>query len=271
MLGPGSMTVHTRTVEYDLTDGVATVRLNRPEAGNALDDALAEDLREVATRCAEDGNVRAVLLCAAGPTFTVGGDLELLGNLPGTELPPTLRRLIDSYHLAIRRFSELDAPVVAAVHGAAAGGGLGLVCCADVVIAAEDTKFALGYGALGLTADGGTSWFLPRLIGMRRAQQMFLEQPTLSAAEALEWGLVTRLAAPEAVQEQAASIARRLAEGPTRAIGAVRRLLRDSLSSTLGEHLDAEQHTMIQAGATADAAEGIAAFRGKRQPQFRGE
>ncbi|MQA13051.1 MAG: DUF4440 domain-containing protein [Pseudonocardiaceae bacterium] len=258
-------------VAYDVSDGVATVRLNRPDAGNALDRAMAEDLAEVATRCAEDERVRAVLLCASGATFSYGGDVALFAATPHGELGAALRRMIDSYHLALQRFTDLDAPVVAAVRGAAAGGALGLVHCADVVVAAQDSKFALGYGTLGLSSDGGNTWFLPRLVGLRRAQQLLLQQRTLSAPEALEWGLVTEVVPAEDVEPDAIAIARQLATGPTRAFGAVRRLLRDSMSTPLDEQLAAEQRSIVEAAATSDAAEGIASFAAKRHPRFRGQ
>lgn len=258
-------------IEYEVADGLATVRLNRPEAGNALDPAMAEDLAEVATRCAEDGRVRAVLLAASGPTFSYGGDVALFSATPGPELGATLRRMIDLYHSAIARLADLDAPVVAAVRGAAAGGALGLLHCADVVVAAQDSTFLLGYGALGLSSDGGNSWFLPRLVGLRRAQQMFLQQRALSAPEAVEWGLVSEIVPADSVESAAAATARQLAAGPTRAFGVVRRLLRDAMSTPLGEQLAAEQRTIVEVSATADAAEGIASFAAKRPPRFSGQ
>lgn len=258
------------TLSMTLADGLATVRLNRPDHANAINPAMTKDLSEVATRLREDSSVRAVLLAGNGPMFTAGGDLALFAGLADGELPPLLRRMIDDYHLALERFTELDAPVVAAVHGAAAGGGMGLLYVADIAIAAEDTTFALGYGGIGLTSDGGNSWFLPRLVGLRRAQELFLLNRRFTAAEALEWGLVTRVVPAADVDAEALAVATRLATGPTRAYGGMRALLRRSFETGLREQLAAEKDLIVDAAATEDATEGIAAFAAKRRPTFTG-
>jgi 2-(1,2-epoxy-1,2-dihydrophenyl)acetyl-CoA isomerase len=147
---------------------------------------------------------------------------------------------------------------------------LGLLYVADIVVAADDARFALGYGALGLTADGGNTWFLPRMVGMRRAQELFLLNRRLTAQEALGFGLVSRLAPSDAVEGEAVALAAKLAAGPTRAFGAVRRMLRQSFETGLSDQLDAEKESIIAASGTDDSREGIAAFAAKRQPQFRG-
>jgi 2-(1,2-epoxy-1,2-dihydrophenyl)acetyl-CoA isomerase len=259
-----------RTVLLDFTDGVATLRLNRPNQGNSIDPDMAADLAEAATQIAENPSVRAVLIAGSGPNFTVGGDLGVFAETAREQLPNRLRRMIDSYHLAIERLTSIDAPVVAAVRGGAGGGGLGLLYAADIVIAADDARFALGYGALGLTADGGNTWFLPRMVGMRKAQQLFLLNRRLTAQEALEFGLVSRLAPSDAVDTEAAALAATLAAGPTRAYGAVRRMLRQSFETGLSDQLDAEKESIVAASRSDDAREGIAAFVAKRRPQFRG-
>jgi 2-(1,2-epoxy-1,2-dihydrophenyl)acetyl-CoA isomerase len=260
-----------RTVLLDITDGVATLRLNRPEQGNAINPDMAADLAEAATQIAENADVRAVLIAANGPNFTVGGDLGVFAGTAPEQLPNQLRRMVDSYHLAIERLTSIDAPVVAAVRGGAGGGGLGLLYAADIAVAAEDARFAIGYGALGLTADGGNTWFLPRMVGMRRAQELFLLNRRLTAQEALEFGLVSRLAPSDAVETEAAALAATLAAGPTRAYGAVRRMLRQSFETGLSDQLDAEKESLVAASRSDDASEGIAAFVAKRRPQFRGQ
>jgi len=259
-----------RTVLLDFEDGVATLRLNRPDKGNAIDERMAGDLAEAATQIAERTDVRAVLITGNGPNFTVGGDLGLFAGTAREQLPNRLRRMIDDYHLAIERLTGIDAPVVAAVRGGAGGGGLGLMYIADIVVAAEDARFALGYGALGLTADGGNTWFLPRMVGMRRAQELFLLNRRITAQEAFTFGLVSRLAPDNQVESEAASLAAKLAAGPTRAFGAVRRMLRQSFDTGLSDQLMAERDSIVVASITNDAQEGIAAFVARRRPQFRG-
>lgn len=259
-----------RTVLLNFADGIATLRLNRPEQGNAINEEMAEHLGEAVMRIVETSGIRAVIISGNGPNFTMGGDVSMFAGTIPERLPHQLRRMIDTYHLAIERLTSLDAPVVAAVRGAAAGGGLGLLYAADIVVAATDARFVLGYGALGLTSDGGNTWFLPRMVGLRRAQELFLLNSRLTAQEALEYGLVSRLAPDHAVEPEAADIAAKLASGPTLAYGAMRGMLRKSFETSLTDQLLAENESIVAASGTDDAREGIAAFAAKRRPQFHG-
>ncbi len=259
-----------RVVEYDVEGGVATIRLNRPDAGNAIDPTMVEDLYEAVFRAGDDPDVRAVLLCGAGRNLSVGGDLPFFADTADEDLPARLRQMTDVYHLALDRLATLDAPVVCAVRGAAAGGGMGLVHVADLVVAADDAVFAVGYAAIGLASDGANTWYLPRVVGMRRAQEMFLLNRRLSGSEALDWGVVTEVVPADEVDARARALADRLAAGPTTALGRMKRLLRASATSTLTEQLAAETAEMSAAGGGADAGEGIRAFVAKRRPDFRG-
>ena len=259
-----------RVVDYDVDQAVATIRLNRPEAGNAIDLTLVEDFYEAVFRAAGDPAVRAVLLCGAGRSLSTGGDLAMFAGLARAELPGRLQQMIDLWHLALERLTRIDSPVVCAVRGAAAGGGLGLLYAADVVVAAEDSRFALGYAAIGLASDGGNTWFLPRLVGLRRAQQLMLLNRRITAPEALDWGLVTEIVPAAEVEKRALELAQQLAAGPTQAFGRMKRLLRDSWTTDLPSQLSAETTQMSEAGASDDAAEGIAAFVAKRTPTFHG-
>ena len=258
-----------RTMTLEIADGVATVSLNRPETGNAFDVAMTDDLLELTTRLSREPEVRCVLLRAKG-AFTVGGDMNFLGPQDDAERAATLHRMIGDYHVAIERLATLDAPLVAAVSGSAGGGGLGLVCAADIVIAADDAAFALGYAALGMTSDGANSWFLPRLVGLRRAQQLFLLNKRLTAAEALEWGLVTEVLPAGDVDTRAAEVAARIAAGPTRAFAGMRRLLRDSYDNSLRDQLAAELREVDEIARTEDISEGMRAFAERRRAEFRG-
>ncbi len=258
-----------RTMTLELADGVATVTLNRPEVGNAFDVAMTDDILELSTRLSRETDLRCVLLRSKGP-FTVGGNLDFLGPQEQDERAATLHRMIGDYHVALERLASLDAPLVAAVSGSAGGGGLGLVCAADVAIAADDAAFALGYAALGMTSDGGNSWYLPRLIGLRRTQQLYLLNRRLTAAEALEWGLLTDVVPAAEVDAEAARIAAKLAAGPTRAFAAMRRLLRDSFDHSLRDQLAAELREVDEIARTSDLGEGMSAFAARRRPDFRG-
>ena len=255
----------------EIVNGVATLRLNRPRNANAIDPDMASNLLEAATQIVETPGLRAVLIAGNGSHFSVGGDVGVFVKQERAELPKLLRRMIDSYHLAIERLTAIDAPVVAAVRGAAGGGALGLLYAADIVVASDDSRFALGYGALGLTCDGGSTYFLPRLIGLRRAQELFLLNRRLSAQEALDYGLVTRLAPNDKVEQEAAEIVAKLASGPTRAYGGIRRLLKRSLSSEMEGQLTAEKESLVAASESDDAREGISAFIEKRPARFQGK
>jgi 2-(1,2-epoxy-1,2-dihydrophenyl)acetyl-CoA isomerase len=257
-------------VDFDLTEGLAHVRLNRPGARNALESTMAAALCDAAERCADADGLRAVLITGAGPAFSVGGDIGVFTAATDRQRPTLLRNMAAHYHEALQRFLRLDAPIVCAVHGSVVGGGLGLLYVADLVLAAEGTRFALGYPALGLSTDGGSSWFLPRLVGPKRAAELYFEQRVLTAHEAAEWGLVSRVVPAETIQQEALAVARRLATGPTRAYAETRHLLHDSADRSLADHLAAEERALLRTAATTDTAEGIAAFTGKREPHYQG-
>jgi 2-(1,2-epoxy-1,2-dihydrophenyl)acetyl-CoA isomerase len=258
------------TLEFSVEAGLATLRLNRPAEHNAINLQMAEELRQVASLCAGDDAIRALLVFGNGNSFTVGGDLTAISKAVEGDVPKLLRSMIDPYHVALETFSRLNIPIVAGIHGAAAGGGLGLIHCADIVLAADNTKVTLGFGSLGLSTDGGNSWFLPRLLGQRRAAELYFEDRVLNAGEALEWGLVTRVVPLAALSEQALACAKRLAEGPARAYAEIKRLFRDSSGASLPAHLAAEKDAICRSAATSDAVGAIASFVGKRKPVFNG-
>lgn len=259
-----------RAVEFSAADGLGAITLNRPRARNAIDPRFTEDLRAAVERCAADDTVRAVLIRAEGPSFTVGGDVAAMARTPAAELPALLSRITGIYHAALQLLDQLPVPVVTAVHGAVAGGGLGLIYVADVVLAAESTRFTAGFAGLGLSVDSGGTWFLPRLVGTRRAAELCLGQRVLSATEAAEWGLISRAVRDEDLTAEAETAARLLAAGPTRALGEIRALLRRSLDADLADQLRAESEALARTGATRDAAHGIASFMAKTRPGFEG-
>jgi 2-(1,2-epoxy-1,2-dihydrophenyl)acetyl-CoA isomerase len=259
------------TIRADVADdGVATLTLARPDAGNAVDLQLAQDLNTVLTSWSLDRRVRAVLITGEGPSFCVGGDLrDFAGHDADRDLH--LSDITTYLHAATSRLLRLDPPVVAAVHGSAAGAGLSLALAADLVLAAESSKLVMAYTAIGLTPDGGATWTLPRLVGMRRALELTLTNRRLTAAEARAEGLVTRVVPDDDLLDEARALARTLAAGPTGALGAAKRLLRGSLGHDLEAQLALETRSLAAAAGSADSREGIDAFLAKRAPHFRGE
>ncbi|HVV77200.1 MAG TPA: enoyl-CoA hydratase-related protein [Mycobacteriales bacterium] len=256
-------------VTVDVANGIARLTLNRPDRLNTIDLSVAKGLAESALQLSADAGVRVVLLGAAGPTFCGGGDLKSFAAF-GDDLPAHLREVTTHLHAAMTVLSRLDAPIVAAVRGSAAGAGLGLVCAADIVVAAESTKFAFAYSAIGFTPDGGTSWTLPRLVGLRTAQELALTNRVVDAAEAERIGLVTSVVAEASLDDTAADLAAKLAAGPTNALGVTRRLLRTTYDVSHEERLAVESVELSRSAGTPDGREGVAAFLEKRRPDFTG-
>lgn len=249
--------------------GLAVLTLARPDAGNAIDLALAKDLNTVTTAWSLDRRVRAVLVRGEGANFCVGGDLKDFAA-HGDDRPLHLSDITTYLHAAMSRLMRLDAPVVVAVQGSAAGAGMSLAAAGDLVLAGASSRFVMAYTAIGLTPDGSGTWSLPRLVGLRRALELTLTNRRLSAEEAVAEGLATRVVADDALADEALALARSLAAGPTGALGAAKRLLRESLGRDLEAQLALETSSLAAAAGSADSREGIEAFLAKRPPVFRG-
>ncbi len=254
---------------YSVSDGVAHLRLSRPDGLNAID---RERVRAVASAVAQidtaDG-LRAVLIDADGPNFSAGADIKSLAAEP-QHLVDELRSSVSIFHGALEVLSGLDIPIVCAAQGVVAGGALGLLWCADVILAASDLKLAAGFATLGLSPDGGSSWVLPRLVGDHRARAMMMLGRTVSAEEALEWGVVDRVLAREALHDEAHRLAAELASGPTVAYCHLKRLLRTGAQAGWSEQLAAERITLMTSAASADAIEGVRSAAEGRPPRFSG-
>ena len=230
---------------------------------------MTEALHRAVVQCAAREDLRVMLISADGRHFSVGGDLPALAAA-GPEVGRELDVMIDTYHRSLAILATLDVPVVAAVQGAVAGGALGLLWASDVVIAAEDLRLTTAFAPLGLSGDGGTSWYLPRLIGLRRALEMVMANRTIDAAEAARLGLVSRVVPLDVLAAEAEAAAAALAAGPTRALGAIRRLYRQNQEVGLIDGLLGEQEAIVRLATSADGQEGIAAFAAHRPPEFTG-
>ncbi|MEM1301899.1 MAG: enoyl-CoA hydratase-related protein [Pseudomonadota bacterium] len=258
------------TLLFSEADGVAEITLNRPKARNAINLDLAKELKSVAEHCAASDSIRAVLLTGAGPVFCAGGDLMHFAAA-GDNLTEALDEMMSFYHPALEALANMDAPVIAAINGPVAGAGVGLVASCSLAIASEASSFTLAYGMAGLNPDGSTTFHLPRLIGMRRAEEMMLTNRTLTARDALNWGLISQVAAETEVLEKARATAARIAKGPTAAFGRTRRLLLASASNTLEDQLELEREYVLASTRTHDFKEGAQAFMERRPAAFVGK
>lgn len=259
------------TIDLGVTDGLAVLRLNRPDVRNAIDQTLADDLLVAARRVAINPEVRALLICGAGPDLTVGGDIAYFTDNAGDDLGGLLRAMTTPFHLAFEVLASLDVPIVTAARGAVAGGGLGLAYAADILIAADDTRFVTAFAQIGLSGDGGGTWHLPRRIGPARAAAAYLLNQPITAQQGLDWGLVTEVVPAAELDDRANAIANRLANGPTKAYAAMRRLLRESWDRSLPDQLQAETTALQATARTSDAEKAIAAFLAKQRPAFQGD
>jgi 2-(1,2-epoxy-1,2-dihydrophenyl)acetyl-CoA isomerase len=258
------------SVRVEREGAIARITLDRPDAGNAIDLALAQALAVAAGECASDSSIRCVILTGAGRFFCVGGDVSAFAAA-GSEAPAFLRTLADTLHGAIVALARMPKPLVVAVNGPAAGAGLSLALLGDMVIAARSVHFTAAYTGIGLTPDGGMSWLLPRLVGLRRAQSMILTNERVAAADAAAIGLITSMVEDADLRRNVDVIADRLAGSPIAAIGAARGLLLDGAAARFEQQLDREAESISQAGARPEAREGVAAFLARRKPDFAGQ
>jgi len=253
-------------ISLSVADGVADLRLDTPDAGNAINPAWAAAFRAAAESLRHRDDVRVVRLSAAGKMFCVGGDLGFFAA--ADDRYAALHGLADDLHAGLIALAELDAPVVARVHGAAAGAGMGLVCAADIAIGSPAASFTVAYTGVGLSPDGGSSWLLPRLVGWRRAADLMLTNRRVKAQEALAIGLLTEVGEEDELDARVDAVVARLAAGPTASYGAVKRLLRESATTPFGPQLHAEADSIATLAAAPTGIEGVAAFLEKRPPVY---
>ena len=258
----------TDPITLSLADSVATITLNRPDRLNALSPSLF-DAWNAALDEALAGGAKAIVLTGEGRAFCAGADLQPDGV---DQLDPDLGVTIDRYYNPmIRRLAGLDVPLITAVNGPAVGAGMGFALSGDFAVMAESAYLLLAFVNIGLVPDAGSTWLVARAVGRARAMELALLGEKVGAQQAMDMGLVNRVVADAEVLPAAQAIAARLAKGPTRAIGMIRRQVAFALDNDLEAVLEAERDNQSRAGRTADFAEAVRAFGEKRPPQFRGE
>lgn len=259
------------TLIVEKKDGIATVTLNRPDRLNALNSELMTELGKALDEIEADAAMRCLLLTGAGRGFCSGADLASgdLNNDGG--MPDLGRALHDKYHPVIRKLAAYRMPVVCAVNGPAAGAGMSLALCGDIVIAAKSATFLQAFANIGLVPDAGSTFFLPRLAGSARALGLTMLGEKLPAETAAEWGLIWKCVDDNALMEESGKVAAKFASGPTVGLAQIRKLIRQSATNGLDAQLEAEREAQVVAGRTRDFIEGVSAFLQKRPAKFSGK
>jgi len=254
-------------IRFDIEGAIARITLHRPDAANGLNSQMARELKQAARACGDDPRIKAVVLGAEGRFFCAGGELrEMLAH--GDAIGDAAQALADDFHAAISLLTNMQAVLIIAVNGVAAGGGFSLALIGDIVLAAESASFTMAYTRAGLCPDGASSYFLPRLVGLRRAQELMLTNRTLSAAEACAMGMVTRVVADAELAQESDRLAAGFAAGARLSNAYVRKLLLASATNDLAAQMTLEGQLLARCADSPDGREGIQAFFDKRKPDF---
>lgn len=261
----------SENISTTIENGVATITLDRPEVLNALNPEMAAGLDAATGVLAADEAVRCVVIRGAGDHFMAGGDVrhfhDLLKNAPD-EVAKNIGGEIESVHAAIINIRTMPKPVIASIRGASAGFGMSLVAACDLAIAAEDSVFSLAYCRIGTSPDGGSTWTLPRMVGLKRAMELALLGDRITPRQASDYGLINWVVPTPELEKMTAEIASRIAAGPVDALARTKALLNGSLSAELEAQLDAEKRSFLSGVTGAEFAEGVSAFVEKRPARF---
>ncbi len=264
------------TVLLDIRDAVATITINRPDSLNAINDDVVTALIEITGALRKSDDVRCVILTGAGDHFMAGGDVkrfkkrfEDAKNKEETEA--WFNSILGRIHIIVENMNALQMPVIAGVKGAVAGAGFSLMLGCDLVIAAEGGIFTLAYCHLGTSPDGGSTWYLPRIVGMKHAMEIALLGDRFGPEKALEWGLINKVVPADQFDAELGALAIRLANGPTHAYGQTKRLLLDSSTTAISDQLTAETNSFVKCAMSSDFRKGVTAFVEKQKPDFTGD
>jgi 2-(1,2-epoxy-1,2-dihydrophenyl)acetyl-CoA isomerase len=256
-----------QTLLFEESGPITRITLNRPDAANGMNDTLTAELADAAARCRDNAETKVVVLTGAGRFFCAGGDLKAMAASP-LGAGPFVRGIADDLHRAISIFARIDAVLITAVNGTAAGAGFSLAVTGDLVVAASSASFTMAYTRAGLSPDGSSSYYLPRLVGVRRTADLMLTNRKLSAAEAQDWGLVNYVVDDAELAAKVDALAGEIASGAKGSAGAVKKLLQATYGNTIEEQMDLESQLIAESADGADGREGIDAFLNKRAPKF---
>ena len=257
-----------QTLRLNIDEGIARLTLSNGAKGNPLGRTLGRELRDAAIILDEARDLRVVVLTADGKNFCVGGDLTVFAA--ETDLSAAVKTMTSDYHAALSKLLRMDAPIVTAVQGACAGAGVALAALGDIVVASESSHYTIAYTGIGFSPDGASTFLLPRLIGLRRFQELVLTNRRIDATEAAAIGLVTEVAADAALADRVETLVQRIADGPTRAFAATRRLLLETFGASPETQMEWEARLLAEQCRTEDVKEGVSAALARRPPVFKG-
>jgi len=256
-----------QALDFSINERVATIRFNRPDAANGLNLQMATEFYQASVACRDSANIKAVILTGSGRFFCAGGDLNsMLSHEAGRGAGVT--EIAEQLHNALSVLAKMDAPVITAINGTAAGAGFSIAVTGDLVVAAESAKFTMAYTNVGLSPDGSSSYYLPRLIGIRRTQELMFTNRVLTAQEAMDWGLVTKVVADADVEQAANDMAAIFVKGAKGSFATVKSLLLQTFANDIESQMSLESQGIAKCADSNDGKEGITAFIEKRKPEF---
>ncbi|RVU32630.1 MULTISPECIES: 2-(1,2-epoxy-1,2-dihydrophenyl)acetyl-CoA isomerase PaaG [Neptunomonas] len=259
------------TIQFEITEGVAVLTLNRPDSLNSFNTQMHAEVRSALKEVKKDASVRCLLLTGNGRGFCAGQDLSDRNVAPGAERPNLGESIEKNYSPLLRSLRALEMPVICAVNGVAAGAGANIAFACDIVLAAKSASFIQAFCKIGLVPDCGGTWTLPRLVGPARAMALSMLGDKISAEQAEQWGMIWKTCEDDALQDEARAMAQHFATQPTKGLALIKRAIQASATNSFDEQLDLERDLQTLAGRTEDYREGVAAFMEKRKPEFKGQ